>query len=230
MVVHHLDFPLVVLRELDGVAARIAQPARHRNVNDLIASVRENAVPEFHQLPRRRLRRRQLLVLLHDLVQLLMRDVDALQILFSVHDHRHGQKIDPGLLRLPVRHAAVRVGRDRHFHTIPSLIYAWLRIDTRKIHDTIRDKCITLTLSSSIPHPETKRAVVFQVIQKERTRLDKRKEENIRVKVCITQSLFRLMQTKSLSEITVTELVKDAAWPAHPFTGIMIPRRTCSSR
>lgn len=51
---------------------------------------------------------------------------------------------------------------------------------------------------------------MFQVIQKERTRLDKRKEENIRVKVCITQSLFRLMQTKSLSEITVTELVKDA--------------------
>lgn len=40
--------------------------------------------------------------------------------------------------------------------------------------------------------------------------MDKRKEENIRVKVCITQSLFRLMQTKSLSEITVTELVKDA--------------------
>lgn len=40
--------------------------------------------------------------------------------------------------------------------------------------------------------------------------LDKRKEENLRVKVCIIQTLFGLMQTKSLSDITITELVRGA--------------------
>lgn len=40
--------------------------------------------------------------------------------------------------------------------------------------------------------------------------MDKRKEENIRVKICIANTLFRLMQTKSLSEITITELVQGA--------------------
>lgn len=40
--------------------------------------------------------------------------------------------------------------------------------------------------------------------------MDKRKEENLRVKVCIIQTLFRLMQTKSLSDITITELVRGA--------------------
>lgn len=40
--------------------------------------------------------------------------------------------------------------------------------------------------------------------------MDKRREENIRVKKCITNTLFRLMQTKSLSAITVTELVQGA--------------------
>nr|WP_317399940.1 hypothetical protein [uncultured Gemmiger sp.] len=34
--------------------------------------------------------------------------------------------------------------------------------------------------------------------------MDKRKEENLRVKISITHTLFRLMQTKSLSEITIT--------------------------
>lgn len=40
--------------------------------------------------------------------------------------------------------------------------------------------------------------------------MDKRKEANQRVKRQITDTLFDLMQTKSLSEITVTELVKGA--------------------
>lgn len=40
--------------------------------------------------------------------------------------------------------------------------------------------------------------------------MDKRKEENLRVKVCIIQTLFGLMQTKSLSDITITELVQGA--------------------
>lgn len=40
--------------------------------------------------------------------------------------------------------------------------------------------------------------------------MDKRREENIRVKKCITNTLFRLMQTKSLSDITITELVQGA--------------------
>lgn len=40
--------------------------------------------------------------------------------------------------------------------------------------------------------------------------MDKRKEENLRVKKSITNTLFQLMQTKSLSEITITELVKGA--------------------
>lgn len=40
--------------------------------------------------------------------------------------------------------------------------------------------------------------------------MDKRKEENLRVKINITHTLFHLMQTKSLSEITITELVKGA--------------------
>lgn len=40
--------------------------------------------------------------------------------------------------------------------------------------------------------------------------MDKRKESNLRVKGNITKALFALMQTKSLAEITVTELVEDA--------------------
>lgn len=40
--------------------------------------------------------------------------------------------------------------------------------------------------------------------------MDKRKEANLRVKGNITKALFALMQTKSLAEITVTELVEDA--------------------
>ena len=40
--------------------------------------------------------------------------------------------------------------------------------------------------------------------------MDKRREENIRVKACITKALFGLIQTKSLSEITVTKLVQGA--------------------
>ena len=40
--------------------------------------------------------------------------------------------------------------------------------------------------------------------------MDKRKQENIRVKRCIIDALFRLMQTKSLSDITITELVQGA--------------------
>lgn len=40
--------------------------------------------------------------------------------------------------------------------------------------------------------------------------MDKRKEANLRVKGNIAKTLFALMQTKSLSEITVTELVEGA--------------------
>lgn len=40
--------------------------------------------------------------------------------------------------------------------------------------------------------------------------MDRRKEENLRVKRDITNTLFALMQHKSLAEITVTELVRGA--------------------
>lgn len=40
--------------------------------------------------------------------------------------------------------------------------------------------------------------------------MDRRKEENLRVKCQITNTLFALMQSKSLGDITVTELVKGA--------------------
>ena len=45
---------------------------------------------------------------------------------------------------------------------------------------------------------------------KESGTVDKRKEENLRVKINITNTLFRLMEQKSLAEITITELVKGA--------------------
>ena len=38
--------------------------------------------------------------------------------------------------------------------------------------------------------------------------MDKRREENLRVKENIINTLFCFMQKKSLSDITVTELVK----------------------
>ena len=41
-------------------------------------------------------------------------------------------------------------------------------------------------------------------------KVDKRREENLRVKENIINTLFCLMQKKSLSDITVTELVKGA--------------------
>lgn len=40
--------------------------------------------------------------------------------------------------------------------------------------------------------------------------MDKRREENLRVKENIINTLFCFMQKKSLSDITVTELVKGA--------------------
>ena len=40
--------------------------------------------------------------------------------------------------------------------------------------------------------------------------MDKRKESNLRVRGNITKTLFTLMQKKSLSEITITELVEGA--------------------
>ena len=40
--------------------------------------------------------------------------------------------------------------------------------------------------------------------------MDKRKEANLRVRRQITDTLFALMQKKSLSEITVSEIVKGA--------------------
>lgn len=40
--------------------------------------------------------------------------------------------------------------------------------------------------------------------------VDKRRAENIRVKRGITDTLFKIMQTKSLSEISVSELVRGA--------------------
>lgn len=45
---------------------------------------------------------------------------------------------------------------------------------------------------------------------KESGTVDKRKEENLRVKINITNTLFRLMEQKSLAEISITELVKGA--------------------
>lgn len=47
-------------------------------------------------------------------------------------------------------------------------------------------------------------------IAKESAAMDKRKEENLRVKINITNTLFRLMEKKSLAEITITELVQGA--------------------
>lgn len=41
-------------------------------------------------------------------------------------------------------------------------------------------------------------------------RTDKRREANLRVKTNITEALFALMHEKSISEITVTELIKKA--------------------
>ena len=40
--------------------------------------------------------------------------------------------------------------------------------------------------------------------------MDRRKEENLRVKKSITTALFQIMQSKSLSQITISELVKSA--------------------
>ena len=40
--------------------------------------------------------------------------------------------------------------------------------------------------------------------------MDKRKEANIRVKSNITKALFRLMHEKSFSDISITELIRDA--------------------
>lgn len=40
--------------------------------------------------------------------------------------------------------------------------------------------------------------------------MDKRTQENMRVKMCITDALFDLMQEKSISEITVTEIIRKA--------------------
>ena len=47
-------------------------------------------------------------------------------------------------------------------------------------------------------------------IAKESAAMDKRKEGNLRVKINITNTLFRLMEKKSLAEITITELVQGA--------------------
>lgn len=41
-------------------------------------------------------------------------------------------------------------------------------------------------------------------------RMDKRKEENLRVKTSITEALFTLMQEKSFAKITVTDIVTRA--------------------
>lgn len=40
--------------------------------------------------------------------------------------------------------------------------------------------------------------------------MDKRREANIRVKKSITETLFSLMKRKNLSEITVTEIIREA--------------------
>ncbi|SDG01547.1 TetR/AcrR family transcriptional regulator [Marvinbryantia formatexigens] len=40
--------------------------------------------------------------------------------------------------------------------------------------------------------------------------MDKRTQENMRVKMCITDALFDLMQEKSISDITVTEIIRRA--------------------
>ena len=40
--------------------------------------------------------------------------------------------------------------------------------------------------------------------------MDKRKEENIRVKKSITEALFKLMHEKSFSDISITEIIRSA--------------------
>lgn len=56
--------------------------------------------------------------------------------------------------------------------------------------------------------------------------MDKRREENLRVKENIINTLFRFMQKKSLSDITVTELVKGAGVARASFIETTIRKRT----
>ena len=40
--------------------------------------------------------------------------------------------------------------------------------------------------------------------------MDKRKEANLRVKKALTDSLFQMMENRPLSEITITEIIRDS--------------------
>lgn len=51
---------------------------------------------------------------------------------------------------------------------------------------------------------------MFHIYFKNLEIMDKRKAENLRVKKGITDALFKLMKKKSISEITVTELIRTA--------------------
>ena len=45
--------------------------------------------------------------------------------------------------------------------------------------------------------------------------MDKRKEANLRVKKAITDSLFQMMESRPLSEITITEIIKTSGVAYH---------------
>ena len=61
--------------------------------------------------------------------------------------------------------------------------------------------------------------------------MDKRKEENLRVKQSIVRALFSLMQEKSLADIHITELVNSAGVARASFyrNSLSVPGRTCWS-
>lgn len=58
--------------------------------------------------------------------------------------------------------------------------------------------------------------------------MDRRRQAREQVKEKITGALLRLMGEKSISEITVTELIAEAGWPGPPSTGTTPPRRASS--
>ena len=55
--------------------------------------------------------------------------------------------------------------------------------------------------------------------------MDKRKIENQRVKDNITKALFQLLGEKSISQITISEIIRVAGVARAPSTEIMQPKR-----
>ena len=126
VVVHHLAPSLVLQGKLNGIMAGIAEPAGHGDIDDLIISVLKNALPKLQKLPRRRLGRGNILMQAHGLVKLRAGDVRPLQIHPVIYDHGHRQKIDPLLVCLLLRHAAVCISCDSHFlHWIAAFLFGF---------------------------------------------------------------------------------------------------------